>query len=257
MGGCQLRKSLVVANWKMNKTIEETEAFVKELLPEVAGLKSVEMVICPPFTGLETLRRGLRGSQIKIGGQNVFWAEKGAYTGEISSSMLVNAGCTYVILGHSERRQILGETDTIINRKVQAAMDSGLTPILCVGETLQERDNNLALEVVKEQLTKDLMGIDLEQPSLVIAYEPVWAIGTGINASRDDAQEMIGFIRSYMERLYSRETAQSVRILYGGSVNEENIADFFAEEDIDGALVGTASLQAASFARIAKAGAHE
>lgn len=252
-----MRKSLVVANWKMNKTIEETQGFVRDFLPQTTGLSSVDMVICPPFTCLEALKRSLNGSQVKTGGQNMFWAEKGAYTGEISPAMLVNVGCTYVILGHSERRQILGESDIIINRKVQAAMESGLIPILCVGETLQERDNNLALEVVKDQLTKDLMSIVLDRPALVIAYEPVWAIGTGINASRDDAQEMIGFIRSYLEKLYNRELAQSIRILYGGSVNENNIADFFAEEDVDGALVGTASLQADSFAKIAKAGVHE
>ncbi len=241
----------------MNKNIEETEAFVKEFLSEIAELSSVDMVICPPFTCLETLNRSLAGSGVKTGGQNMFWADKGAYTGEISPSMLVNIGCSYVILGHSERRQILGETDIIVNRKVMAAMDSGLIPLLCVGETLQERDNNLAREVVKDQLTKDLTGIALDKPSLVIAYEPVWAIGTGINANRDDAQEMIGFIRNYLEKLYSREIAQSIRILYGGSVNEDNIADFFAEEDVDGALVGTASLQAASFAKIAKAGVNE
>ena len=196
----------------------------------------------------------LSGSQVALGAQNMFWTDRGAYTGEIGPSMLIDVGCRYVILGHSERRQILGETDVNINRKVKAALEAELIPILCVGETLQERDNQLALEVVKEQLTRDLKDISLQGHAIVMAYEPVWAIGTGVNASREDAREMITFIRSHLEKMYDRELAQKVRILYGGSVNEDNIADFLAEDDIDGALVGGASLQAASFAKIAKAG---
>ena len=198
------------------------------------------------------MSRIFAGSKIELGAQNLFWEMKGAYTGEISPAMLVDAGCTYVILGHSERRQIMGENDTIINRKVRAAQDAELIPILCVVETLQERENNRAREVVKEQLTRDLKNITFAPQGLVIAYEPVWAIGTGVNASSDDAQEMIGFIRSYLAKIYDRELANSVRILYGGSVNEVNIAEFMGEVDVDGALVGGASLQANSFAGIVR-----
>lgn len=249
-----MRKTLLVANWKMNKTCQEAAAFAEEFLPQAAGLDGVDLVICPPFTCIFSMNRCLSGSRVALGAQNMFWTDRGAYTGEIGPSMLIDVGCRYVILGHSERRQILGETDVNINRKVKAALDAELIPILCVGETLQERDNQLALEVVKEQLTKDLKDISLEGDGLVVAYEPVWAIGTGINASREDAREMIAFIRSHLEKMYDRELAQKVRVLYGGSVNEDNIADFLAEDDIDGALVGGASLQAASFAKIARAG---
>lgn len=226
---------MLAANWKMNKTLAESEAFVREFIPRVADLDDVEIVICPPFTALQTVKNGLRGSNIKLGAQNVFWEEKGAYTGEVSAAMLVDSGCSHVIIGHSERRQILGETDAVINWKLKAALEAGLIPILCVGETLQERENNLALELVKDQLTRDLKDISLNNASLVIAYEPVWAIGTGVNASPDDAQEMIAFIRGYLSKLFNKETADKVRILYGGSVKEENIDQFMAEEDVDGA----------------------
>ncbi|MEN6389647.1 MAG: triose-phosphate isomerase [Syntrophomonas sp.] len=249
-----MRKTLLVANWKMNKTCQEAAAFAEEFLPEAANLDGVDLVICPPFTCLLSMNRNLSGSRVALGAQNMFWTDRGAYTGEIGPSMLVDVGCRYVILGHSERRQILGETDVNINRKVKAALDADLIPILCVGETLQERDNQLALEVVKEQLSKDLKDISLEGDAIVVAYEPVWAIGTGVNANREDAREMIAFIRSHLEKMYDRELAQKVRILYGGSVNQDNIANFLAEDDIDGALVGGASLQAASFAKIARAG---
>ncbi len=247
-----MRTPLIVANWKMNKSLKDAEQYGQELLPLLADHSGVEVVVCPPFTSLTVMSRIFAGSKIKLGAQNLFWEMKGAYTGEISPAMLVDAGCTYVILGHSERRQIMGENDTIINRKVRAALDAELIPILCVGETLQERENNRAREVVKEQLTRDLKNITFAPQGLVIAYEPVWAIGTGVNASSDDAQEMIGFIRSYLAKIYDRELADSVRILYGGSANEENIAEFMGEVDVDGALVGGASLQANSFARIVR-----
>jgi len=236
----------------MNKSLKDAEQYGQELLPLLADHSGVEVVVCPPFTSLTVMSKIFAGSKIKLGAQNLFWEMKGAYTGEISPAMLIDAGCTYVILGHSERRQIMGENDTIINRKVRAALDAELIPILCVGETLQERENNRAREVVKEQLTRDLKNITFAPQGLVIAYEPVWAIGTGVNASSDDAQEMIGFIRSYLAKIYDRELADSVRILYGGSANEENIAEFMGEVDVDGALVGGASLQANSFARIVR-----
>jgi len=236
----------------MNKSIQDTENFVRELVPLVSDVSGTEIVICPPFISIPALRGALSGSGIKVGAQNLFWEMKGAYTGEISPLMLADAGCNYVILGHSERRQIMGENDTIINRKVRAALDAGIIPILCVGETLQERENHMAREVVKDQLIRNLKDISFAPGGLVIAYEPVWAIGTGVNASSDDAQDMVGFIRNCLARLYQREQAESIRILYGGSVKPENIAEFMAEEDVDGALVGGASLQAESFAGIVR-----
>lgn len=238
----------------MNKTNPEAEEFVRELLPLLKGAEQVEVVLCPVYTCLERLGGQLAGTGLKLGAQNMFWEEKGAYTGEVSAVMLKDVGCSHVIIGHSERRQILGETDVVINWKVKAALDAGLIPILCVGETLQERENNLALERVQEQLTRALKDISLSGRGLVIAYEPVWAIGTGVNASPDDAQEMIAFIRGCIAKLYSRELAESIQILYGGSVKDENIAEFLAEEDVDGALVGGASLLAESFARIVRSG---
>ncbi len=247
-----MRTPLLVANWKMNKQIAEAQAFAEDFLPRVQGVKDVEIVICPPFTALEAVRRSLQGSLVKLGAQDVFWEEKGAYTGEVSPSMLLDAGCSYVIIGHSERRQILGERDVDINRKLKAALEGGLTPILCVGETLQERENNRALEIVKGQINEDLQGLRLEEPNLVVAYEPVWAIGTGVNASPDDAQEMIGFIRSLLARNLGKTLADEICILYGGSVKPENTAQFMAEADVDGALVGGASLQAESMARIVR-----
>lgn len=238
----------------MNKTSPEAEEFIRELLPLLEGSSEVEVVICPVYTVLERAGAKLGGTGIKLGAQNLFWEEKGAYTGEVAAAMLKDAGCSHVIIGHSERRQILGETDIVINRKVKAALDEGLIPVLCVGETLQERENHLALERVQEQLNRALKDINLDGGQLVIAYEPVWAIGTGVNASPDDAQEMIAFIRAGLTRLYNRELADSVQILYGGSVKDENIAEFLAEEDVDGALVGGASLLADSFARIVRSG---
>lgn len=247
-----MRTPLLVANWKMNKQIAEAQAFVEDFLPRVQGVEEVEMVICPPFTALDVVCRSLQGSRVKLGAQDVFWEEKGAYTGEVSPSMLLDAGCSYVIIGHSERRQILGERDVDINRKLKAALEGGLIPILCVGETLQEREIHRALEIVKGQINEALRGLKMEAPTLVVAYEPVWAIGTGVNASPDDAQEMIGFIRSLLARNLGETLAGVIRILYGGSVKPENTAQFLSEADVDGALVGGASLQAESLARIVR-----
>ncbi|MDD2619134.1 MAG: triose-phosphate isomerase [Syntrophomonadaceae bacterium] len=248
-----MRQILIAANWKMNKLASEALSFSRDFLPMAGDHTNIEVVICPPFTCLYTLQNCLNGTGIRLGGQNLFWEEKGAFTGEISPLMLADAGCTYVIIGHSERRQIMGESDVNINRKIGAALESGLIPILCVGETLQEREKNMAREIVKEQLRKGLQDISMANRQIVLAYEPVWAIGTGVNASNDDAQEMIAFIRSYMEKIYDKAIADSLRILYGGSVNEGNIADFIAKEDVDGALIGGASLQADSLAGIVRA----
>lgn len=246
---------MIAANWKMNKSIREAGDFAREflrLVPEADINKGPEIAIFPPFTSLSVMQSILEGSGIKLGAQNAFWEEKGAYTGEISPFMLRDAACSYVILGHSERRQIMGESNHIINRKVKAAVEAGLLPLLCVGETLQERENDRAQEVVKEQLGKCLKDLNISGDRLLIAYEPVWAIGTGVNASSDDAQEMLAFIRNCLAKIYDRETADSSRILYGGSVKEENIGEFLEEKDVDGALIGGASLQAESLARIVR-----
>jgi len=246
----EIRKTLIAANWKMYKTVSEAETFVNEFLPLASGAEEVDIAVCPPFTSLPALSQGLKGSRVQLGAQDVFWEAQGAYTGEISPAMLLDLNCTYAIIGHSERRHIIGETNYIINRKLKAASAAGLIPIFCVGETLQEREENLAREVVKRQLKEGLQGISARE--LVIAYEPVWAIGTGINASPDDAQEMNGFIRGYLSILYDKTWAEGIRILYGGSVKPENITQFMAEKDVDGALVGGASLNASDFARIVR-----
>jgi triosephosphate isomerase len=247
-----VRTPLIAANWKMHNTVLESVQFAKDFLPLIADIEGVEIVICPPFTSLFPLQDKLAATKVHIGAQDVFWEEKGAFTGEISPLMLASIGCTYVIVGHSERRQLLGETDVSVNRKLKAALMHGLTPILCVGETLQERKNNRAREVVKSQLDGALKDMALTGANLVIAYEPVWAIGTGVNASTDDAQEMIGFIRDYVAKMYNSEEADAVRILYGGSVKPDNIEGFMAREDIDGALVGGASLEPETLAKIVR-----
>ncbi|HAA08548.1 MAG: triose-phosphate isomerase [Syntrophomonadaceae bacterium] len=247
-----MRKKLAVANWKMNKTRTETQQFCQELRQALEQLHGTEVVICPPYTYLDLIAEQMGNTSVSWGGQNCFWEEQGAYTGEISPLMLRDLGCRYVIIGHSERRQVLGETDAVINRKMAAAFQAGLIPIICVGETLQERENNLAREVVKEQLVQDLHNLVPASHGLVIAYEPVWAIGTGVNASCDDAQQMIAFIREQLTNLYGEDRAASTPILYGGSVRPDNITEFMAEKDIDGALIGGASLDVNSFITIAR-----
>lgn len=252
-----MRKKLAVANWKMNKVRTETRQFCEQLKQAAPELNGVEVVVCPPYTSLDLAAEQFANSSIRWGGQNCFWEEKGAYTGEISPLMLQDLGCTYVIIGHSERRQILGETDDVINRKMAAALQTGLIPILCVGETLQERENHLARQVVKEQLDQGLHGLVLNSQGLVIAYEPIWAIGTGVNASSDDAQEMIGFIREQLTSHAGKDTAALVSILYGGSVRADNITELMAEKDIDGALIGGASLDVNAFITIARSVAND
>lgn len=234
----------------MYKTVSEAENFVNKFLPLINGIEDVDIVVCPPFTCLPAMSRILKDNLVKLGAQDVFWASQGAYTGEIAPAMLMDLDCRYVIIGHSERRQIIGESNALINLKLKAATEAGLVPIFCVGETLQERQQNLARQVVQQQLEQGLLNVPPQE--LVVAYEPVWAIGTGINASSDDAREMCGFIREYLAIINDRKWAEVVRILYGGSVKPENIAQFIAEPDVDGALVGGASLDAADFARIVR-----
>jgi len=239
----------------MNKTVDEAVKTAQDLKLEVGQFKSVEVVIFPPFTALESVGKVLKETEIGLGAQNVFWEEKGAYTGEISPLMLLDVGCKYVILGHSERRGYFNESDEEINKKLKAALKNGLSPLVCVGESLEMRKKGKAKEVVENQLRGSLNGIsaqDIER--IVIAYEPVWAIGTGETATPEQAQDMHYFIREILRELFGERAAQVIRIQYGGSVKPENIKDLMDKEDIDGALVGGASLKADSFAQIIKYG---
>lgn len=233
----------------MYKTRGEASDYI-EIFSSQAVAEEVEVVILAPFTCLCVFQEaGKKGRKLSYGAQNMFWQEEGAFTGEVSPLMLQDLGCTYVLLGHSERRQHLKETDAMVNMKVKAAFRNGLKPILCVGETWEEREKGKAFEVVKQQLKLDLEGI-ASVDTLTIAYEPVWAIGTGKNAKPDDAQEMSRFIRGCLEEMFGRDQAESTRVLYGGSVKVENIADFVKMRDIDGALVGGASLKPLEFAEL-------
>ncbi|MBX5482598.1 MAG: triose-phosphate isomerase [Myxococcaceae bacterium] len=239
----------------MNKTVGEALSLVRDLRSLVSMVRDrVEVVVAPPFTALHPVGKALEDSNIGLAGQNCHWEPSGAYTGEISAPMLKEAGCTYVILGHSERRQYFGETDETVNRRALSAVKYGLVPILCIGETLKERESNQTLEVVRRQVRGALAGFAAaEVARFVIAYEPVWAIGTGKTATSDQAQEVHAFIREQLVELYDRRTADHVRIQYGGSVKPDNAADLLSKPDVDGALVGGASLKAADFAAIVKA----
>ncbi|MCL2389674.1 MAG: triose-phosphate isomerase [Elusimicrobia bacterium] len=250
-----MRLPLMAGNWKMHKTVAESIAMAKELKDLVAGVVDVELLLCPTFVSLYALSAELKGSNIKTGAQNVFWEEKGAFTGEISSQMVKDAGASYAIIGHSERRQYFGETDETVNKRTIAAFSAQVTPIVCVGETLQEREQDITFKVVETQLRGGMKGLSKEQSeTAVIAYEPVWAIGTGKTATPAQAQEVHVFIRKVYAEMYGDAAAQKVRILYGGSVKPDNVAELMACPDIDGGLVGGASLEAASFAKLAKLG---
>jgi triosephosphate isomerase (TIM) len=251
-----IRKKLIAGNWKMNKTSADAVALAKELVMSVGSQSDVEVVICPPFTALEGVAGAIDGSLIKLGAQNMHFEASGAFTGEISAPMLRALFATHVILGHSERRAFFGETDELVNRKVLAALKNQLRPILCVGETLAEREAGSTLKVVQTQMEKGLEGANKEQaPSIVIAYEPVWAIGTGKVATTEQAQEVHGFIRGLLTKLFGEAIAQKVRILYGGSMKPANAPDLLAQKDIDGGLIGGASLEARSFTELVKAAA--
>jgi triosephosphate isomerase len=241
---------IIAGNWKMNTTIQEAKALVTAMRPRLEAIGGVQKVVCPPFVSLAAVGEALRGSSIGLGAQNMHHEEKGAFTGEVSPAMLVGL-CQYVILGHSERRQLFGEADDFINKKVKAALKAGLRPILCVGERLPEREEGRAEEVVEGQLRGSLAGIDAPG-GLVVAYEPVWAIGTGRAATPDVARSMMAHIRRALSSLYGAQAASGVSLLYGGSVNPGNTSDFMRQKDIDGALVGGASLQADSFVEIVK-----
>lgn len=245
-----MRKKIIVGNWKMFKTIKEATAFAEEFKPLYKAGEH-EAGICAPFTQLTALKESFYGTDIRIGAQNMHFEESGAYTGEISADMLTEIGVDYCIIGHSERRQYFGETDETVNKKLAKAFEHGIIPILCVGENLEQRDAGKEFETVKAQLEKDLLGLSNEDVThLIIAYEPIWAIGTGRTASPEQAAEMCGFIRKTVSGIYSSDVAEQVRIQYGGSVKPENAAEIMSMPDVDGALVGGASLKAADFIKI-------
>jgi triosephosphate isomerase len=249
------RTPLIVGNWKMHKTIQETTDFCLRLKDELGAVSGqrVEVSVAPPFTALSAAVKTLKGSSISVSSQDVFWAQSGAYTGEVSAKMLADVGCRFAIIGHSERRQYFQETDDSVNRKAAALIKEGLIPILCLGEALTERQAGSAFSVVEGQTRQGLKGLAPKDPQdLVIAYEPVWAIGTGQTATPEQAQEMQAFIRKLVAEIFSPQMAQGVRILYGGSVKSENVVDLMAKEDVDGALVGGASLEVKSFSQIIK-----
>ena len=242
---------MIAGNWKMYKTQKEAQSMVAELLDLIESNLKVETLICPPFTVLTSIGKILKDTSVGLGAQNVYWEDQGAYTGEVSARMLVDCGCTYVIVGHSERRQYFKESNEIINLKVRGILKSRLSPILCVGETLNERERGEVESVICKQLKQGLNRVGPKEiTSLVVAYEPIWAIGTGQTATPETAQEVHAMIREALSFQYSESLAAQIRILYGGSVNAQNISDLMAQSDLDGALVGGASLDAQSFATI-------
>ena len=243
----QLRKAIIAGNWKMNKTRPEAKALIEDLKP-VAANATYEVVICVPFTNLETAVALTEGTNIKVGAENVHFEKSGAFTGEISADMLTEIGVEYVIIGHSERRQYFGETDETVNKRTKAALAAGLKPIVCVGELLWERECDITEEVIARQIKLDFFGVSAEDlKKSVIAYEPVWAIGTGKTATSEQAQEVCAFIRATLAKLYDQDTANAVTIQYGGSMNPKNAEELLAQPDVDGGLIGGASLKAADF----------
>jgi triosephosphate isomerase len=247
------RRKIMAGNWKMYKTVGESVALVEQLREALAEVRDREVLVCPPFTALYAVAQALEGSNIEVGAQNLYPAAEGAYTGETSPRMILDAGCSHVILGHSERRQYFLESDEFINEKLKAALEYGLKPVLCVGETLEQREEGRQKTVVSTQVQRGLQGIPAEaMEDLAIAYEPVWAIGTGRTATPQQADEMHATIRTNLSGLYGDAVALNVCILYGGSVKPGNVDELMAQPEVDGALVGGASLDAESFARIVK-----
>jgi len=245
------RRPIIAGNWKMNKTTVEAHDLASKLIPLIAEIKGRDIVLAPPFTALQAVAGVIKGTGIALSAQNLHWEDKGAFTGEISAEMLLDLGCKYVIIGHSERRQFFGENDETVNKKLRQALNKGLLPIVCVGETLKEREAGKANEVIERQVTGALKGVTAaEMQKVIIAYEPVWAIGTGKTATPDQANEIHNFIRKKSEIVYGKEIAGALRIQYGGSVTPENVSTLMAMPDIDGALVGGASLKPESFAAL-------
>ncbi|MGH7197652.1 MAG: triose-phosphate isomerase [Candidatus Omnitrophota bacterium] len=247
------RKPLIAGNWKLNKTIKEAIELVTLLKRKIGDLQQVDVVVCPVYTALSEVADVLEGSGIGLGAQDLYWEEKGAFTGEVSASLIKDAGAAFVVIGHSERRQFFHETDETVNRKTKAALKAGLTPIVCVGETLKEREANKTIQVLGTQFKGSFSSFSAEEmEKIVIAYEPVWAIGTGKVATPQQAEEAHAYLRKEIVCAFGEEVARDLRILYGGSVKPDNIASLMTEPDIDGALVGGASLEADSFADIVR-----
>ncbi len=250
------RKKFIAGNWKMNKTPADGVALVNDIVAAVGKQSDVDVVVCPPFTGLESAGKALDGSNVKLGAQNMHFEASGAFTGEVSAAMLRSIFATHVILGHSERRTLFGETDEVVNKKVLAALKNQLRPIFCIGETLAERESGATLKVVQTQVERGLDGVSKELATqIVVAYEPVWAIGTGKVATTEQAQEVHAFIRGLLVKLFGDAVAQKVRILYGGSMKPANAPELLAQKDIDGGLIGGASLEARSFVELVNAAA--
>ncbi|MFH1019336.1 MAG: triose-phosphate isomerase [Pseudomonadota bacterium] len=245
------RIPLIAGNWKMHTSLAEARTLAAAVVSACKGMTGREVMIAPHFTALATVAEVVRGSQVRLAAQNVCWEEQGAFTGEIAPGMLRELGCSMAIIGHSERRQIFGESDALINQRVAGAMRHGITPVLCFGETLAERESGRTMDVLERQVRAGLRGITVAEPGgMVLAYEPVWAIGTGKTATEEQAQEVHGFVRNLLLEMYEKSIAQQMRILYGGSVNSGNVDALLRQPDIDGALVGGASLKPESFERI-------
>jgi triosephosphate isomerase (TIM) len=243
-----MKRYFIAANWKMNKTVPETREFIRSFVPVVKDIKDRDIIIAPPFTALAAASEGLKGTNIGLAAQDMFWEEKGAFTGEVSPLMLIDAGCTHVIIGHSERRQFFSEEDAIVNKKVRAAKKAGLGVIFCCGESLEEREAGKTFDVIKRELQMGLAEVGPD--NLVVAYEPIWAIGTGRTATTEQAQEVHAFIGKTLTNLYGND-AGAMRIIYGGSVTPDNVEALMGCQDVFGALVGGASLKPETFARIA------
>lgn len=248
-----MRKPFIAANWKMNNTVGEALKFVAAFTADLKAVGNVDCILAPPFTALYAMNEAIEGTEIKLAAQNLFWEESGAFTGEIAPRFLAEVGCSHAIIGHSERRQLFGETDETVNRRLRAALGNGLVPILCVGETLAEREANRTWDVIERQLKDGMKGIDLAAcEDFVVAYEPVWAIGTGRTATPEQAQEIHAMIRAHLATAHSKDVAAKRRIIYGGSVKPSNSRELMSKNDIDGALVGGASLDPKQFAGIVR-----
>jgi triosephosphate isomerase len=246
---------MMAGNWKMNLTLAEAVQLVKEIADSIKGLDGVQVLVAPPFPALLRVKEAIGKAPILLAGQNMHWEANGAFTGEVSAAMLTDAGCTHVILGHSERRTLFGETDEVIDRKAAAAVKKGLIPIVCIGETLEEREKGLTFQIIERQLSlslKSFREVKKIPSTTVLAYEPVWAIGTGRTATPEQAQEVHQFIRQWLKAQFGERTAEAIRILYGGSVKPDNVRDLMSKPDIDGALVGGASLKPESFLPIVR-----
>jgi triosephosphate isomerase (TIM) len=248
-----VRRIFIAGNWKMYKTVPEAVNFARELKDQAGQYKKVDILIAPTFTALASVAEVIKGSNVKLGAQNLFWEDQGAFTGEVSALMILSAGCSHVIIGHSERRQYFNETDETVNKRLNKALASGLLPIFCIGETIQQRKAGETEAVIEKQVKQGLLGISTDaMMKITIAYEPVWAIGTGETATPEQAEEMHCFIRKLIQKMYSQEIANQLIIQYGGSVKASNAQELLRQEDIDGALIGGASLELKSFVEIIK-----